>query len=115
MVVASPAPMNSDPTLLTRATQLLRAQAPRLVASLVIAGGFIWLFRRGGLPLIPPRSSFDHLEPWAIPVYAPLIGAAVWFRVHRWVYLLHPIAPQASRPRVIGVGLVGIAAILFAP
>jgi len=115
MVLASPAPVNSEPSLSIRAVQVLRAQAPRLVASLVIAGGFIWLFRRGGLPLIPPRSAFQHLQMWAIPAYATLIAIGVWFRVHRWVYLLRPIAPEVSARNVVGVGLVGIAAILFAP
>ncbi len=95
--------------------RILWAQAPRLLASLVIAGGFVWLFRRGGLPLIPPRSAFEKLQLWAIPAYAGLITLGMWFRVHRWVYLLRPIAPEASARRVVGIGFVGIAAILFAP
>ena len=115
MVLASPTPVNSDPSLSTRAARVLWGQAPRLVASLVIAAGFVWLFRRGGLPLIPPRSAFERLAPWAVPVYAALIAIGLWFRVHRWVYLLRPIAPEASARRVVGVGFVGVAAILFAP
>ena len=85
------------------------------MASLVIAGGFVWLFRRGGLPLIPPRSAFATQTAWAVPSYALLISIGTWFRVHRWVYLLRPIAPDASPRRVVGICLVGITAILFAP
>jgi hypothetical protein len=94
---------------------MLRAHAPRIVASLVIAAGFVWLLRRGGLPLFPPRSAFGGFQFWAAPAYALLIAFGSWFRVHRWVYLLRPIAPDVPARRVVGVGLVGIAAILFAP
>ena len=52
---------------------------------------------------------------WAVPTYAVLIAIGVWFRAHRWVYLLRPIAPGASARRVVGVCFVGFAAILFAP
>ena len=107
--------MNPEPSLSTRALQALRQQAPRLVASLVIAGAFVWLFQRGGLPLIPARSAFEHFQVWTFPAYATLVTVGIWFRVHRWVYLLRPIAPEMSARRVVGVGLVGIAAILFAP
>lgn len=107
--------MNSQGSLWSRLLGTLWAQAPRLVASLVIAGGFVWLFRRGGLPLIPARSAFEKLEVWAIPSYVILTTLGIWFRVHRWVYLLRPIAPEASARRIVAIGLVGIAAILFAP
>jgi uncharacterized protein (TIRG00374 family) len=85
------------------------------VASLIIAGGFVWLFRRGGLPLVPSRSEFERLSVWAVPAYAGFIVIGMWFRVHRWVYLLRPIAPKVSARRVVGIALVGISAILFAP
>jgi uncharacterized protein (TIRG00374 family) len=107
--------MSSERQLLTRLTSSLWAHAPRLVASLVIAGGFVWLFHRGGLPLIPDRKAFSTLRPWAVPTYAALTCAGMLFRTHRWLYLLRPIAPNISAKRVVGIGLVGIAAILFAP
>ncbi len=93
----------------------MRKYAPRVLASLLIAAGFVWLFHRGGLPLLPPRSALATLQPWAVPAYALFTALAIFFRVHRWVPLLRPIAPEISEPRVIGIGLVGIAAIMFAP
>ena len=93
----------------------LRAYAPRIIASLAIAGGFVWLFHRGGLPLIPPEGALSGLQFWAIPSYALLAVAAAFLRTYRWVPLLRPIAPDLSPPRVIGIGLVGVAAIMFAP
>jgi glycosyltransferase 2 family protein len=86
-----------------------------VLISLLIAGGFIWLFHRGGLPLLPPRKAMALIEPWAIPAYALLTIVGIFFRVHRWVPLLRPIAPDVSERRVLGIGLVGIAAIMFAP
>ena len=92
-----------------------RNYALRALASLAIAGGFIWLFHSGGLPLIPPEGALANLQWWAVPGYALLTALATFFRTHRWVPLLRPIAPDLSPPRVVGVGLVGIAAIMFAP
>jgi uncharacterized protein (TIRG00374 family) len=107
--------MSKASPLGARVLQTLWTHAPRLVVSLVIAGGFVWLFHRGGLPLIPPRSAFATLEPWAVPAYAALTFTGMLFRTHRWLYLLRPIAPDISEKRVVGIGMVGTAAILFAP
>src|SRR6202011_4152132 len=92
-----------------------RKYAPRVVVSLLIAGFFVWLFHRGGLPLLPSRSALSTLQPWAVPAYALLTALAIFFRVHRWVPLLRPIAPDISSQRVVGIGLIGSAAIMFAP
>ena len=96
-------------------SQSLKKYAPRVLASLAIAGGFVWLFHRGGLPLIPPPGVLSTLQVWAVPAYLALIAAATLLRTHRWVALLRPIAPDVSPPRVVGIGLIGIAAIMFAP
>ena len=107
--------MDSNASVTREASNKLWAYAPRVVASLVIAGGFVWLFHKGGLPLIPPRAAFASLAPWAVPAYFACVATALYFRTHRWVYLLRPIAPDISGKRVVGIGLVGTAAILFAP
>ncbi|HEX2670078.1 MAG TPA: lysylphosphatidylglycerol synthase transmembrane domain-containing protein [Polyangiaceae bacterium] len=85
------------------------------MASLAIAGGFVWLFKRGGLPLIPAASTLEAVQPGAVAAYllATLLGT--YFRVHRWVPLLRPVAPEISERRVVSVGLVGIATIMLAP
>jgi len=91
------------------------AYAPRVLASLAIAGGFVWLFKRGGLPLIPPASTLAAVQPWALAVYLLITLFGTYLRVHRWVPLLRPVAPEISEQRVVAVGLVGIAAIMLAP
>lgn len=93
----------------------LKKYAVRLGASVVIAAGFVYLFKRGGLPLIPPPGTLSRLEPWAIPSYALLTALGLFFRVHRWVPLLRPVAADLSSRRVVAIGLVGTAAIMFAP
>jgi uncharacterized protein (TIRG00374 family) len=89
--------------------------APRVLISLAIAGGFVWLFRRGGLPLIPPASTLSAVEPGTLAAYALFLVATVYLRVHRWVPLLRAVAPDISEQRVVGVGLIGLATIMFAP
>jgi len=91
------------------------AYAPRVLASLAIAGGFVWLFKRGGLPLIPPASTLSTVQPGAIAAFALFTAIGIYFRVHRWVPLLRPVAPDISERRVVAIGLVGIATIMLAP
>jgi len=91
------------------------AYGPRVLLSLAIAAGFVWLFRRGGLPLIPPASTLSALEPWTVGAFALFTVASVYLRVHRWVPLLRAVAPDISEPRVVAVGLIGIATIMLAP
>jgi len=91
------------------------AYAPRILASLAIALGFVWLFKRGGLPLIPPASTLSAVEPGSVAAYALFTLISVYFRVHRWVPLLRPVAPDISEKRVVAVGLIGIATIMLAP
>jgi len=89
--------------------------APRILVSLAIAGGFVWLFRRGGLPLIPPAETLSALQPGTVAAFALFIAFATYLRVHRWVPLLRSVAPDVSEQRVVAIGLIGIATIMFAP
>jgi len=91
------------------------AYAPRVLVSLAIAGGFVWLFKRGGLPLLPPASTLAAVQPWSLGAFLVLLVVTIYLRVHRWVPLLRPIAPDLSEPRVVAIGLVGIATIMLAP
>lgn len=93
----------------------LRKSAPRIVASLLIAGGFAWALRRGGLPFLPSAEARAELRWWGAPAYAVLCMAAAGFRTWRWIYLLRPMAPSLRPLRVFGVGLVGFSAVFFAP
>jgi uncharacterized protein (TIRG00374 family) len=44
-----------------------------------------------------------------------LYAVITFLRTYRWLYLLRPIQPDLSARRVFGIGLVGFAAIMFAP
>jgi uncharacterized membrane protein YbhN (UPF0104 family) len=86
-----------------------------VVASLLIAGGFVWALRRGGLPFAPPAQAMAELRWWCLPAFAALSLVSAFFRTWRWIYLLRPMAPGLRPWRVFGVGLVGFAAVFFAP
>ena len=114
--VSADEPTTSHGTALSPAkTRSPWAYAPRVLASLAIAGGFVWLFKRGGLPLIPPASTLSAVQPGAVAAFALFTAMSVYFRVHRWVPLLRPVAPDISEPRVVAIGLIGIATIMLAP
>lgn len=92
----------------------LRPHATKLVASLVIAGGFVWMFRRGGLPFLPSDEVLSHVQWWCVPAYTVLFVTTMTLRTFRWVYLLRAIAPAHSW-RTLGIGFIGYGVIVFAP
>jgi uncharacterized membrane protein YbhN (UPF0104 family) len=109
---ASPTP---EPGGSSRKGRLFEGGAPRIVASLLIAGGFVWLLSRGGLPLLPPKESLAKVPAWAIAAFLAGQVLACLLRTYRWVFLLRPIAPGVRVARVMGIGFVGFSAIFLAP
>lgn len=108
-------PRFSDGFQSLSAATRLRSIGPKLVLSLLIAVGFFWLLRRGALPMLPPTAAWDGVAWWGVAAYALLNMVATFLRTYRWIYLLRPIQPMLRPRRVLGVGLVGFAAVLFAP
>lgn len=88
---------------------------PKLLLSLLVAGCFVWILQRGGLPVVPGAAVLARVAIWAIPAYLVLYALATVLRTYRWVYLLRPLNQRVSARRVLGIGLVGLAAIVFAP
>lgn len=93
----------------------IRRAAPRIVASLLIAVGFVWVLRQGGLPFSPPDAALADLKWWGVPAFVLLLLIVAYLRTSRWIYLLKPLAPQLKTWRVFGAGLVGFSAVFFAP
>ncbi len=85
-----------------------------LVGSLVVAGGFVWLLRAGGLPVVPERSAFDGLRWWVVPVYALIWLVVLALRSARWHLLLAPIQVVPLK-RIMTVSLIGTAALILLP
>ena len=92
-----------------------RALLPKLALSLLLAGGLVWVLRRGGLPILPPLAAFASVQWWLIAPYVLLCCVGMFLRTYRWVYLLRPLAPRISARGVLGAGLVGYAIVFFAP
>lgn len=88
---------------------------PKLALSLLLAAGFVWVLRRGGLPIMPASSAFAEVRWWLLAPYLLLCCAGMILRTYRWIYLLRPLAPLISAQRVFGAGLVGYAIVFFAP
>lgn len=92
----------------------LKRHGIKLLGSLVVAAVFAWLLRAGRLPVLPPREAFANVSWWMLPTYSVLWCGVHFVRAVRWKYLLDPMATVPIR-RVLGVQLVGFAAIAFLP
>jgi len=92
-----------------------RKALPRILISLLLGGGFVWLLSRGGLPLLPPKEAFARLSAWTLFEYGLLVTASTVLRTYRWNYLIRPIAPDAKPLRVMGINMVGFGAIFLLP
>ncbi len=84
------------------------------VGSLVVAGLFVWLMKRGGVPLLPGASEFSHVRWWTVAVYLASLVGVHWFRAWRWDYLLRPVA-KVPTSRIIAIAWVGFMAIMMLP
>jgi len=93
----------------------LRGGGARIIVSLLIAGGFVWLLARGGLPLLPPVDQLRRIPTWVLVAVLASQVIASCLRTYRWVFLLRPIAPKVRTGRVMGIGFVGSSAIFLAP
>jgi glycosyltransferase 2 family protein len=89
--------------------------APRVVVSLVLAGGFVWLLARGGLPLLPPLSQLANVPSAALLEFAGLSVVSAFLRTYRWNYLVRPIAPTANPVRIMSLSMVGFSAVFLLP
>lgn len=109
---ASPLPPKEEQQV---SRSVLRGGGQKVVVSLLIAGGFVWLLARGGLPLVPPAEDLKRLSAGGVGVYVLSQIVAATLRSYRWVFLLRPLSPQIRTRRVMGVGFIGAAAIFMAP
>ncbi|MBL8600730.1 MAG: flippase-like domain-containing protein [Myxococcales bacterium] len=86
----------------------------RLLGSLLLAGAFAWVMRRGGIAVVPEASAFAHVRWWTVPVYLLSLVVVHWFRAWRWDYLLRPVA-RVSTAKIIATAWVGFFAIMVLP
>lgn len=98
----------------TKQAGFIRRHAGRFAVSLVVTIGLLWALEHSGLDLIPPRSAFNHVRWWTVPVYLVIIVVMSYFRAVRWRFLLRRVA-DVPRARILYVSLVGFAAILLLP
>jgi uncharacterized protein (TIRG00374 family) len=93
----------------------LRRHGVKTVLSILIAGAFVWVLRRGGLPLIPSKAAFAGVNWGLYALHVALLVVLHTFRSVRWRHLLHPIAPDVSNRRVLAASWIGFTAILLLP
>lgn len=91
-----------------------RRNTRALIASLVVAAGFVWLLQAGGLPVVPAQSAFAAVRWWTVPVYAVLWVSVLLLRSARWRLLLAPIQVVPMK-RILTVSLIGNGALILLP
>ncbi len=101
--------MTRDPGKLRKRRWLLL-----VLVSVLLAGGFWWLLRSGGLPVLPSSDVIWRLGWGPVVVYSLLWQLTLFFKALRWYFQL---APLASVPisRVFSASWVGYSAQLLIP
>ncbi len=90
------------------------AYAGKLLLSCGFGALLLWSLHEGGVPLVPPSSTFAGTRWWTVPVYVALLAVSAYFRAVRWRLLLRPIA-HVSAARATHAVMVGTAAVLLLP
>ena len=92
----------------------LQRHGIKLVVSIVLGVGIAWVMARGGLPLVPPKSTFSELRVWTVPAYVLTLAVIHYLRAIRWRHLLRAVG-QVSLRSVIAVSWIAFGAILISP
>jgi glycosyltransferase 2 family protein len=87
---------------------------PKLLFSLLMAGGFVWLLRQGGLPLLPPAQALDQVAWWGVALHVLIWSSALLIRATRWHFLL-AVVQRVPMRTVLRTTLVGYVAIVLMP
>jgi hypothetical protein len=98
----------------TTAGSALRKHGLKVILSLFLAAGLAYVLARGGLPLVPPRAAFAHVQTWPVVAYGLSLIVVHWFRAARWRFLLRPVARVPLR-EVVTVSWIAFGAILLSP
>ncbi len=95
--------------------EFVRRHAAKLVASVLITAGVLYVVHSGGLKLIPDAGDFGAVRWWiALAVYPPLMLVSTWFRSIRWRFLLRQII-AIPKVRLLATSCAGYLAILLLP
>ncbi len=94
--------------------QWLRAHALVLAVSILVTGGFVWLLKRGALPVVPPRSAWENLNPWSMLGFTAAFFAVHVIRCVRWRLLVQK-EYQPSVGRTISISFVSYGAQVLLP
>ena len=93
---------------------LLSRIFPKLLISLVLGGLFIWIYRAGGVPLLPSREQLAAVQWWAVPAYLGLLSLTHFLRASRWRFLIRPVKEIPLR-EVIALNWIGFFTIFALP
>ena len=87
---------------------------PKLVFSLLLGGGFVWLLRAGALPLLPDREALAAVSYWGVALHVVIWTAMHFVRAGRWYWLLSAVQPVSMRT-VIRTSFVSYVSIVVMP
>ena len=92
----------------------LRAHAVVLGVSILVTGAFVWLLKRGALPVVPPRSAWENLTPWSALGFAAAFFSVHLIRCMRWRLLVQK-EYQPTLARTISISFVSYGAQVLLP
>jgi uncharacterized protein (TIRG00374 family) len=81
---------------------------------LIVAGGFAWLLRQGGLPLVPHREAFARVDWVTVALYTCVWTAIHVLRTGRWYWLLAAVH-RLPLITVLRASFIGSAAVVLFP
>ena len=93
---------------------LFRRHGTKLVFSLLLGLGAAWIVSRGGLPLLPPVTSFQSVKWWTVVAFVLSLLLVHIFRAIRWRHLLARVGTVSIRTVLI-VSWIAFGAILLSP
>lgn len=92
----------------------IRRHVKALIASVGLVVGFVWLMRRGALPLLPPDGTLDRLDAWKLVAFEMGMLVSMLAKYGRFHFLIAPLARLSLR-RILTISSISMALITVLP
>jgi hypothetical protein len=92
----------------------VRKHSRALVLSIALTIAFVWILKRGALPLFPPAGTLAKADGWMVAFAAALLLASMLTKYARYHFLIAPIA-ELSFVRLMTISSISMAVLTFLP
>ena len=95
-------------------SRFARKHVRAAIGSVIVVGIFVWVLRRGALPMLPPEKALAQTDGWLVAAFVLGMACHMVLRFVRTYYLTAPIAHVPLR-RLLAINCISMVVITVLP